>query len=292
MPTNPPVTDEFQTIDNVEGFWDGNVCGAHFINPSVERQTSEFFEAYRNFRYQKEHHLNDLIDWESAKGKSVLEIGLGLGADSTRWAEHAQEFNGVDLTAAAVDSTRRHLEIRGFEGTIQQGNAEELPFDDKKFDIVYSHGVLHHTPDTLKTLREVNRVVKDGGQFIVMFYAKNSFNYWMRIQGTMRVQFLLNLVKSKLGGNVSEPWKTHLANFKQRGWSYFSWRTWPHHCTDGPDCEIAFIRTSREMTTLLQDAGFTVERKTKAHFPIRAGQAIERKLSRIFGFYQFIWCRK
>ena len=286
------ATGQHQTIDEVSGFWEDNVCGEHFINPSVERQTPEFFKAYREFRYDKEHHLDYLMDWKSAQGNSVLEIGLGLGADATRWATHAKEFVGADLTVAAVEATARHLEILGLEGSVQEGNAENLPFKEDRFDIVSSHGVLHHTPDTLATLKEVYRIVKPGGQFIVMFYSKNSFNYWARIQGLMRLQFLWNLLKSKLGGRVEEPWKAHVGNFKARGWSYFGWNTWPHHCTDGPECEIAFIRTYTEMKLLLQAAGFKVERGEKAHFPIGAPKIVERILSRYIGFYQFIWCRK
>ena len=289
-----PTSDarSFITLDSAHDFWDDNVCGEHFINPSLERMTPEFFAAYRKFRYQKEHHLNTLIDWSSAKGKSVLEIGLGQGADSTRWARHAKEFIGVDLTPNAVETTRRHLAARGFSGTTQLANAENLPFEDDRFDLVYSHGVLHHTPDTLATLKHVYRITKPGGQFISMFYTKNSFNYWVRIQGIMRAQFLLNLCKQALGANIKEPWKTHLSNFKQRGWNYFSWKTWPHHCTDGPECEIAFIRSTRAMKNMLEQAGFEVEKTVKAHFPIGAPQKIERKLARFLGFYQFFWCKK
>jgi ubiquinone/menaquinone biosynthesis C-methylase UbiE len=280
------------TIEAVHDFWEGNVCGEHFISPSIERMTPEFFAAYRRFRYGKEHHLNEVIDWTSATDKSVLEIGLGLGADSTRWAQYAREFVGVDLTSAAVEATKLHLAARGLYGVVEIANAEALPFEDQRFDIVYSHGVLHHTPDTLKSLREVYRVARPGAQFIVMFYARNSFNYWIRIQGLMRLQLFWSLLKKRMGGAVVEPWKTHLAHLHARGWSYFGWSTWPHHCTDGPDCEIAFIRSFREMKRLLETAGFQIEWAEKAHFPIGAPRRLERVLARALGFYQFIWCRK
>ena len=280
------------TISEVHGFWDDNVCGAHFINASVERQTPEFFAAYRDFRYKKEHHLMTLMDWQSAKGKDVLEIGLGLGADASQWARHAKSFTGLDLTEAAVDSTGRHLKILDLKGCVQVGNAEALPFENETFDIVSSHGVLHHTPDTLATLKESCRIIRPGGQLIVMFYAKNSFNYWARIQGLMRVQFLLALAKTKLGGKAGEPWKTHIENYKSRRWSYFGWNNWPHHCTDGPACEIAYIRTLKEMKNLLENAGFEVTRAHKAHFPISAPKKLEAFLAKYIGFYQFIWCKK
>ena len=114
-------------LTQFENFWVGNVCGAHFIDKdfaSNESPSPEFYAKYREFRYRKEHHLNTLVDWESAKGKSVLEIGLGLGADASRWAQHADKFTGLDLTAEAVHATQRHFQILGLAGDIHQGNAE------------------------------------------------------------------------------------------------------------------------------------------------------------------------
>jgi len=286
------ATDQKRTLEDTQEFWDHNVCGEHFINASVERQTPEFFAAYRKFRYTKEHHLNDILDWEGAKGKDVLEIGLGLGADSTRWAEHAKTFTGADLTPAAVASTRLHFEHLGLEGNIVVGNAENLQFDNNSFDLVSSHGVLHHTPDTLLTLKEVNRIVRPGGEFVVMFYAKTSFNYWVRIQGLMRLQFAFARLKAKFGMALKYPWNEHYENYQEKGRSYLTWENWPHHCTDGPTCKIAYIRTFKEMKEMLEAAGFDVVRAEKAHFPISVPQKLERFLARYIGFYQFIWCKK
>jgi ubiquinone/menaquinone biosynthesis C-methylase UbiE len=52
------------------------------------------------------------------------------------------------------------------------GDAESLPFTDGTFDLIYSFGVLHHTPDTQKTIDEVYRCLKPGGQAIIMLYHK------------------------------------------------------------------------------------------------------------------------
>ena len=183
-----------QTVDlkQVEDFWNSNLCGKQFVDAKFP--SKEFYKYYRDFRYKKTHHLDTYIDWNGAAQKDVLEIGLGIGADATRWAEFAKSYTGVDLTAEAVYATKLHFEHLGLKGNIIQGNAEALELPSENFDIVYSHGVLHHTTNTQKTFDEVYRVLKPNGQFIVMLYAKGSFNYWIRIQLYFRLRLLIEIL--------------------------------------------------------------------------------------------------
>lgn len=280
-----------EELKGVEAFWNAHLCGRQFVDAKFP--SKEFFEHYRDFRYKKTHHLDTYINWESAKGKSVLEIGLGIGADGSRWATHADSYTGVDLTEEAVLATKIHLEHLGLKGHVVQGNAEALVLPSSHFDIVYSHGVLHHTTHIEKTFSEVNRVLKQNGQFIVMLYAKGSFNYWIRIQLYFRARLWFELLKNKLGGNSKGDWALHVKNYRKEGSDYLSWKNFPHRCTDGPDCTIANIYYQREMISLLENAGFEIEKMKKAHFPV-GGQfpALERFVGRIIGFHQIIWARK
>lgn len=278
-------------LEQVEEFWDNNLCGKQFVEAKFP--SKEFFELYRNFRYKKTHHLDAYVDWKSAKGKDVLEIGLGIGADGTRWAEQARSYTGVDLTAEAVRATQTHLQHLGLKGNVQQGNAEALALASGSFDIVYSHGVLHHTVNIENTFREVNRVLRPGGQFILMLYSKGSFNYWFRIQIYFRLRLLFEILKNKLGGSSKGNWALHIKNFKMEGWKYLSWKNFPHRCTDGPDCKIANIYWRSEMCDMLIRAGFTIEKTKKAHFPLGGGfPKLERFLASFMGFHQLIWARK
>ena len=278
-------------LKKVEEFWNSHLCGKQFIK---ERCPSKaFFHQYRQFRYKKEHHLNVLIDWESARNKDVLEIGSGVGADGTRWAKHARSYTGIDLTEEAVAATSLHFELLNLKGNVVQSNAEALPFQDDKFDIVYSHGVLHHTPSIKKALREISRVLRRNGEVILMLYTKNSANYWLRIQVYFRIRFLVTLLADMLGLRLAEPWKTHLKNYRTIGWSYFSWRNWYHHCTDGPDCQIANIYCKSEIMNLLESSGLSIKAMKKTHFPIVGNNPhIERFLAKYFGFYQFVWATR
>jgi ubiquinone/menaquinone biosynthesis C-methylase UbiE len=280
-----------EELKRVQDFWNANLCGKHFI--SAQFPSKEFFEQYRNFRYKKTHHLDLYLDWKSAAGKSVLEIGLGIGADGTRWAEFAGSYTGVDLTSEAVYATKLHFDYLKLKGNIIQGNAEALDFPDKTFDIIYSHGVLHHTTHIEKTFKEINRVLNPNGQFIVMLYAKGSFNYWFRIQVYFRHRLLLEILKNKLGLKSKGNWALHIENFKKTGWKYLSWRVFPHHCTDGPDCTIANIYSQNKVKEMLESAGFKVEKIKKAHFPVNGRfPKSERFLGSFMGFHQLFWVKK
>ena len=54
-------------------------------------------------------------------------------------------------------------------------------FDDNTFDVVYSNGVLHHTPNTRRVVQQMFRVLKPGGRVIVMLYAEDSLHYWRNL---------------------------------------------------------------------------------------------------------------
>jgi len=81
----------------------------------------------------------------------------------------------VDLTEHSIELVRRRLELEGLQADLQQADAERLPFNDASFDIVYSWGVLHHTPDSDKAIAEARRVLKPGGRLCVMLYARYSW---------------------------------------------------------------------------------------------------------------------
>src|SRR5437016_2153494 len=96
------------------------------------------------------------------RGRRVLEIGVGLGADHQRFAEAGAELYGIDLTDRAVRHTQGRLALFGLTSKLEVGDAERLNFPDEYFDCVYSWGVLHHTPNTAAAIAEVRRVLKPG----------------------------------------------------------------------------------------------------------------------------------
>src|SRR5438067_2027742 len=155
-------------LSDVEAFWGTEACGTHFVPEASD--LADFYEKFREQRYRTEWHIPLLVPFAEAKGKSVLEIGIGNGADAVMFALNGARYTGVDLTETALEATRRHFDILSLTGTFLRENAESLSFADESFDWVYSHGVLHHTPNTQKAIDEVWRVLKPDGRAIIMLY--------------------------------------------------------------------------------------------------------------------------
>jgi ubiquinone/menaquinone biosynthesis C-methylase UbiE len=113
----------------------------------------------------------------------VLEIGVGLGADHQLFAQAGARLAGIDLTGRAVEHARRRLALFGLESDLRVADAESLPFAGDSFDLVYSWGVLHHSPDTPRAIDEAWRVLRNGGHARVMIYHKHSlvgYMLWVR----------------------------------------------------------------------------------------------------------------
>jgi ubiquinone/menaquinone biosynthesis C-methylase UbiE len=115
-------------------------------------------------------------------GLRVLEIGSGAGAHSALFKYHGAVMTSVDLTPERVLATARKLSlVEGDEGNAYQADAENLPFQDNSFDIVYSNGVLHHSENTDQCIQEVYRVLKPGGKAVIMLYSRHSAIYWLNV---------------------------------------------------------------------------------------------------------------
>lgn len=149
--------------EGVRGFWEQEACG--------ERYGAE----QDRLRYELEPEILRFADFESAAGKQVLEIGVGMGADFLRWVRAGAVATGVDLTERAVSLTRQRLAKEALEAVVQVADAEQLPFADGQFDIVYSWGVIHHTPNPALALAEVQRVLAPGGELRLMLYHRHSW---------------------------------------------------------------------------------------------------------------------
>jgi ubiquinone/menaquinone biosynthesis C-methylase UbiE len=121
---------------------------------------------------------------EELRGKTVLEIGPGAGGHSALFAVHGAVVTSIDLTRPRAQATQKKFDLLGDKAAgcrAMQGDAENLPFADNSFDIVYSNGVLHHTRDTERSIDEVFRVVKPGGRAVIMLYCKSSWHYWINM---------------------------------------------------------------------------------------------------------------
>lgn len=221
----------------IKDFWNAHPCGAELVGDLTDetrKEYEDFFERYDRYRYETEAHILknlDRIDW---KGKRVLEIGLGQGADAEQINSRGGIYNGVDLTDESVKRVRMRFALKGCSGfeRIEQASALSLPFDDNYFDIVFSHGVLHHIPEIKKAQSEIARVLKPDGKLIVMLYAKWSLNYLLSIVVARRAGLA---AMYGLGIKANGIYGDHLANAKRVGLrEYLKMRNFINVSTDGP----------------------------------------------------------
>jgi SAM-dependent methyltransferase len=169
-----------QLKERVRAFWQAHPCGTKFSDAEIG--TREFFERIEKHRYEKESHIPAAAQFANTRGLRVLEIGCGIGTDGAQFAKAGAEYTGVDLTDAAIELAHKRFELFGLKGQFRVADAESLDFPDESFDVVYSHGVLHHTPDIDAAVQEIHRVLRPGGRAIVMLYHRGSYNYRIGIR--------------------------------------------------------------------------------------------------------------
>lgn len=147
--------------EQVRDFWEAESCGERYGD----------LEEQARIRYELEPYIFDFARFEEGAGRDVLEVGVGMGADHLQWAmQRPRRLVGIDMTQRAVGFTCRRLFQHRFVPEVRVADAENLPFEDNSFDIVYSWGVLHHSPNTAIGIREVRRVLRPGGVARVMIY--------------------------------------------------------------------------------------------------------------------------
>ena len=145
---------------------------------TLGRQLDELEDLFRRRR-----HLAAVeMPLSGLAGKKVLEIGSGAGAHAALFARHGASVVAVDITPERGAATARKLAlVPASRGRAYHADAENLPFQDAAFDIVYSNGVLHHSEDTQRCIAEVHRVLKPGGRAVIMLYARHSAAFWLNI---------------------------------------------------------------------------------------------------------------
>jgi len=156
----------------IHAHWNAQPCGTRDIAPA---DRMAFFRDLEAERYRLEPYIPPFAQFEQGRGKRVLEVGIGAGTDFVNWVRAGAIATGIDLTERAVDLTRERLALEGLTADLQVADAEALPFPDASFDLVYSYGVLHHTPDTPQAVREIHRVLKPGGKALVMLHHLHSW---------------------------------------------------------------------------------------------------------------------
>lgn len=162
-------------IKAVKAYWDARPCNVrHSAKPVGSR---EYFDEVETRKHFVEPHIPSFAQFERWAGKRVLEVGSGIGTAAVNFARCGADYTGVELSEVSLELTRKRLDIYGLEGRLILCNAEELSrqLASDCFDLVYSFGVIHHSPNQRAIVEEIRKVVRNKGEFRCMLYAKNSW---------------------------------------------------------------------------------------------------------------------
>lgn len=240
--------------ERVKEFWDKKPCGSDMSchDPS----TREYYEEIKQERYQYQYHIPKIHEWLYWRGKKVLEIGTGVGTDAREIIARGGIYTGINVDTGSVEATKKALEVYGLPGTVRQCSATDIFLEDNAVDIVYSFGVLHHIPEVDKAVEEIARVLKPGGELLIMLYNRSSINYQLEIR--LLRKFSLRMLS--LPGVISlfamlgfprEKLQRHAELYNNYG--MLDDQEWLNRNTDGPNNPYSQVYGEQEAVGLLSD---------------------------------------
>ncbi|HEX2450380.1 MAG TPA: class I SAM-dependent methyltransferase [Gemmatimonadales bacterium] len=289
-------------LKDVQTFWDANPCGAGTV--AAEPGTLEFFLQYERYRYADEPYIQELLDLDGVRGKRVVEIGCGLGTDGVQFTRAGALYAGVDLTPVGARLTYRNHALRGLPARTVTASVEDLGIASSSIDLVYSHGVLHHTPGIDRAVDEIWRILRPDGRLHLMLYHKHSFNYLVSIQVLRRLGALMLVLPGgmrlahRLTGEPVANLDVHRRRLREQRLHYLFGPEWLSRNTDGPDSPLARVysrRTARALLRRFTDFRFVVTCLNRRHLPL-VGQHLprsaERWLAARAGWHLHVFARK
>lgn len=270
----------------VRRFWNAQPCGVKSVDG--EPGTAAFYAALEAHRYAEEFHIPEVVGFTQHGGRRVLEVGGGLGTDGRQFARAGAWYVDADLSDQSLRLARNGFALEALAGRFVNSDAENLPFRDVSFDVVYSHGVLHHTPDTARAVDEVRRVLKPGGLAIIMLYAKESAAYLIGVPLLGRLR--LAVARRRMGRQAFNRMVGLPEHFRGR----LPRQVVINNSTDGLGNPLSRFYSAAEIRTLFD--GFSEVRLDKRYFHRRKipliGQLLPNSLlgwlGRLAGGYWYV----
>jgi ubiquinone/menaquinone biosynthesis C-methylase UbiE len=163
------------TLQDVTSYWNRRPCNIRHSTKEVG--TREYFDEVEQRKYFVEPHIPGFAQFERWRGKRVLEVGCGIGTDAVNFARAGADYWAIDVSDASLALARRRFEVFDLRGNLQAYDAEKLAdvVPAQSFDLVYSFGVIHHTPHPDAVISDIRKVIKPDGELRIMLYAKNSW---------------------------------------------------------------------------------------------------------------------
>ncbi|MCG8592438.1 MAG: class I SAM-dependent methyltransferase [Proteobacteria bacterium] len=171
-----------RSVDDVRAYWNARPCNIRHSPKPLG--TKEYFDEVEQRKYFVEPHIPGFAEFPSWAGKRVLEVGCGIGTDTMNFARAGAKVTAVDLSSESLGVARQRAKVFGLEDRIDfvEANAEQLAdfVPPRPYDLVYSFGVLHHTPDPAAALRSLRRYLGPESMLKIMMYYRWSWKvFWL-----------------------------------------------------------------------------------------------------------------
>lgn len=164
-------------VEKVKEYWNSRPCNIRH-SPS-EVGTRQYFDEVEARKYFVEPHIPGFAEFEKWKGKKVLEIGCGIGTDTMNFARAGAKVTALDLSDKSLELARKRAEVYGLSDRIKfyHGSAEELSsiIPVEPYDLIYSFGVIHHTPHPERVIEQIKHFVKPDTAVKIMVYYRYSW---------------------------------------------------------------------------------------------------------------------
>lgn len=287
-------------IADRRAFWTTYQPG--FRVSGAEPGTPAFYAEVERRRYELEPGIPEHARFTDWAGKDVLECGCGIATDGMQFIRAGANYTGMDFSPTALSLARTRAAEAGHDARFVAGSITDLPFDDASFDLCYSMGVIHHVPQTKRIVDEMHRVLRPGGQALVMVYHRNSLNFWFSIMVLRRVLAATLLAPgaagaiARLTGEQPDVLEGHRALLREHGARYLTDpQLFLANNTDGPGNPLSKVYSRRSGAALF-DRFDTVETSVR-FLNVRAypgGEELEatpaaQRLGRRFGWH--LWIR-
>lgn len=283
----------------VRAFWNDKPCDSELSNR--DPLSREYFLDIERQRYELQPHILDIISKIDWRGKRVLEVGAGVGTDARNIIGRGGVYTGINVDRGSTEATSRALRVFSLPGTALECDATSLDFPDGTFDVVYSFGVLQHIPEAGKAVAEIYRVLKPGGELLVMLYNRHSINYVVEIMFLRKIGLRVLSVPGAIAllqwmGFPREKLERHKELYRQK--KRMTDAEWLSRNTNGPDYPHCRVYDAKEAAELL--AAFQIERNEAYFFDHRHWGVLGRlvpgsvrmALGRRWGWHRIVRAKK
>ncbi len=195
------------SIGEVKEWWSKHPCNIRHSNEEIGSKS--YFEQVSEKKYRAESHILEFADFEKYKDKEVLEIGCGIGTALISFLQAGAKVTAVELSDISLDLARKRLEVYNFEADLYLGNAEELSsfLPIKKYDLIYSFGVIHHSPNPKKIIEQLSQYLSPTGELKIMLYSYCSYKAFNAMYETNQwdMSTMRNTIRTQAEAQINCP---------------------------------------------------------------------------------------